>query len=284
MKNLLKVLLGVIAIILIVVNVRSIMSPIEFEAVRVHRDSAVIARLIDIKNAQVEYKGQYGRYTNSFDTLIGFLKNYKLPIVKKAYELNDMQLESVANIKRKRAKVKEDAELSLTVDEADKIILELIAKANENGDWKELNEISALNRQEGSIRENFHRDTMWVSLVDTLYHNPNYPVDSLRYIPFGNGEEFTLLADSVPTKSGGQQFLFEARADFDQYLKGINEQEYNNYILSIKKNVTQVRREPVLDEKGEPKYDENNEEVVTLIPCRRVGNVKEPNNNAGNWE
>ncbi len=284
MKNLLKVLLGVIAIILIVVNVRSIMSPIEFEAVRVHRDSAVIARLIDIKNAQVEYKGQYGRYTNSFDTLIGFLKNYKLPIVKKAYELNDMQLESVANIKRKRAKVKEDAEISLTVDEADKIILELIAKANENGDWKELNEISALNRQEGSIRENFHRDTMWVSLVDTLYHDPNYPVDSLRYIPFGNGEEFTLLADSVPTKSGGQQFLFEARADFDQYLKGINEQEYNNYILSIKKNVTQVRREPVLDEKGEPKYDENNEEVVTLIPCRRVGNVKEPNNNAGNWE
>lgn len=284
MKNLLKVLLGVIAIILIVVNVRSIMSPIEFEAVRVHRDSAVIARLIDIKNAQVEYKGQYGRYANSFDTLIGFLKNYKLPIVKKAYELNDMQLESVANIKRKRAKVKEDAEISLTVDEADKIILELIAKANENGDWKELNEISALNRQEGSIRENFHRDTMWVSLVDTLYHDPNYPVDSLRYIPFGNGEEFTLLADSVPTKSGGQQFLFEARADFDQYLKGINEQEYNNYILSIKKNVTQVRREPVLDEKGEPKYDENNEEVVTLIPCRRVGNVKEPNNNAGNWE
>ena len=284
MKNLLKVLLGVIAIILIVVNVRSIMSPIEFEAVRVHRDSAVIARLIDIKNAQVEYKGQYGRYTNSFDTLIGFLKNYKLPIVKKAYELNDMQLESVANIKRKRAKVKEDAEISLTVDEADKIILELIAKANENGDWKELNEISALNRQEGSIRENFHRDTMWVSLVDTLYHDPNYPVDSLRYIPFGNGEEFTLLADSVPTKSGGQQFLFEARADFDQYLKGINDQEYNNYILSIKKNVTQVRREPVLDEKGEPKYDENNEEVVTLIPCRRVGNVKEPNNNAGNWE
>jgi hypothetical protein len=125
---------------------------------------------------------------------------------------------------------------------------------------------------------------MWVSLVDSLYHDPNYPVDSLKYIPFGNGEIFTLLADSIPTKSGGQQHLFEARADFDQYLKGINEQEYNNYILGIKKNVTQVRREQVLDEKGEPKYDENNEEIVKLIPCRRVGNVKEPNNNAGNWE
>lgn len=284
MKNLLKVLLGIIAIVLLIVNVRSILSPIEFEEVREKRDSAVIARLIDIKNAQVEYKGQYGRYTNNFDTLISFLKNYKLPVVKKAYELNDMQLESVANIKRKREKVKEGAEISLTIDEADKIILDLIAKAKENNNWKELDEISALNQNEGSIRENFHRDTMWVSLVDTLYHDANFPVDSLKYIPYGNGELFTLLADSIPTKSGGKQHLFEARADFDQYLQGINEQEYNNYILGIKKNVTQVRREPILDAKGEPKYDENNEEVVKLIPCRRVGNVKEPNNNAGNWE
>jgi hypothetical protein len=284
MKNLLKVLLIAIVVVLAIVNVRSILSPIEFENVRAKRDSAVIARLIDIKNAQVEYKGQYGRYTNNFDTLINFLKNYKLPVVKKAYELNDMQLESVANIKRKKAKMKENAEVSLTIDEADNIILELIAKAKEKDNWKEIDEISALNSHEGSIREKFYRDTMWISLVDTLYHDVNYPVDSLKYIPYGNGELFTLLADSVPTKSGGHQFLFEARADFDQYLKGINEQEYNNYILGIKKNVTQVRRQPVLDEKGEPKYDENNEEVVILIPCRRVGNVKEPNNNAGNWE
>lgn len=284
MKNLLKVLLIAIVVVLAIINVRSILSPIEFEAVRAQRDSAVIARLIDIKNAEVEYKGQYGEYTNNFDTLINFLKNYKLPVVKKAYELNDMQLESVANIKRKKEKMKDDAEVSLTIDEADKIILEMMAKAKESGDWKELNQISALNSHEGNIRTKFYRDTMWVSLVDSLYHDPNYPVDSLKYIPFGNGEIFTLLADSIPTKSGGQQHLFEARADFDQYLKGINEQEYNNYILGIKKNVTQVRREQVLDEKGEPKYDENNEEIVKLIPCRRVGNVKEPNNNAGNWE
>ena len=42
------------------------------------------------------------------------------------------------------------------------------------------------------------------------------------------------------------------------------------------------------DEQGEVEeeyeFDENNEEVVNIIPCRRVGNVKEPNNNAGNWE
>ena len=105
------------------------------------------------------------------------------------------------------------------------------------------------------------------------------------YIPFNEkGEKFALLTSSIQKASGDYTYLFEARADFVQYLQGINDQELANYILSIKKNVTQVRREPVLDEKGEPKFDENNEEVVNIIPCRRVGNVKEPNNNAGNWE
>ena len=83
---------------------------------------------------------------------------------------------------------------------------------------------------------------------------------------------------------GGYTQLFEARADFSQYLTGINDQEYDNFILGVKKKVTQVRREPVLNSKGEPMYDEYDEEIVNLIPCRRVGSVQEANNNAGNWE
>jgi hypothetical protein len=31
-------------------------------------------------------------------------------------------------------------------------------------------------------------------------------------------------------------------------------------------------------------FDEYDEEIVRIIPCRRVGSVKEANNNAGNWE
>ena len=103
MKNLFKVLLGVLAVILVVVNFRSVMSPIEFEEIRAKRDSAVIYRLIDIKNAQVEYYRANGRYTNSFDTLINFVKTQKMYVVNKAYELNDRQLEKVAEIKRKNS-------------------------------------------------------------------------------------------------------------------------------------------------------------------------------------
>ena len=280
MKNLFKVLLGVLAVILLVVNFRSVMSPINFEEIRAKRDSAVINRLIDIKNAEVEYYRANGKYTNDFETLINFVKTQKLYTVKKAYELNARQLEKVADIEKNKRKARE---ISLSPDEADHIFLELLKSAEKKNDWKLIEEIGAMNQEGGDIRS-FRRDTTWISLIDTLYHNPNFPVDELPYIPYGNGEKFTLLTDSISKAGGGYTQLFEARADFDQYLKGINDQEYDNYILGVKKKVTQVRREPVLNEKGEPMYDEYDEEIVKIIPCRRVGSVKEANNNAGNWE
>ena len=280
MKNLFKVLLGVLAVILVIVNFRSVMSPIKFEEIRAKRDSAVINRLIDIKNAEVEYYRANGKYTNSFETLINFVKTQKVYTVKKAYELNDRQLEKVADIEKSRRKVRE---ISITPDDADRIFLDILKNAEKKNDWKVINELNALNTEGGDIRT-FRRDTTWVSLIDTLYHNPNFPIDSLPYIPYGNGEKFTLLTDSISKAGGGYTQLFEARADFSQFLTGINDQEYDNYILGVKKKVTQVRREPVLNAAGEPTYDENDEEIVKIIPCRRVGSVKEANNNAGNWE
>lgn len=280
MKILFKVLLGVLVAVLVIVNFRSVMSPIKFEEIRAKRDSAVIYRLIDIKNAEVEYYRANGRYTNSFDTLINFVKTQKVYTVKKAYELNDRQLEKVADIEKERRKVRE---ITLSPDDADRIFLDLLRTAEKKNDWKIIDEINAMNKDGGDLR-NFRRDTTWVSLIDTLYHDPNFNVDELPYIPYGNGEKFTLLTDSIAKAGGGHTQLFEARADFSQYLTGINDQEYDNYILGVKKKVTQVRREPVLNEKGEPMYDEYDEEIVKIIPCRRVGSVKEANNNAGNWE
>ena len=280
MKNLFKVLLAVLAVVLVVVNFRSVMSPIKFEEIRAKRDSAVIYRLIDIKNAEVEYYRANGKYTNSFDTLINFVKTQKVYTVKKAYELNDRQLEKVADIEKERRKVRE---ITLSPDDADRIFLDLLRTAEKKNDWKVIDELNAMNKDGGDLR-NFRRDTTWVSLIDTLYHDPNYNVDELPYIPYGNGEKFTLLTDSISKAGGGHTQLFEARADFSQYLTGINDQEYDNYILGVKKKGTQVRREPVLNEKGEPMFDEYDEEIVKIIPCRRVGSVKEANNNAGNWE
>ena len=56
-------------------------------------DKAVVARLIDIRKAQAEYRNIYKQYTASFDTLIDFVKTQKIPFVSKEGVLSDKQLE-----------------------------------------------------------------------------------------------------------------------------------------------------------------------------------------------
>ena len=94
MKTVFNVILGVCALVLAYVCYASIMAPINFEKAKTHRDDAVIARLIDIRKAQNEYRTLHDQqFTNSFDTLIDFVKNGKMPFVFKQGELNDEQLE-----------------------------------------------------------------------------------------------------------------------------------------------------------------------------------------------
>ena len=95
MKNLALNLLLVAAVCgLTFICYRSIMDPIEFEEERDLREKQIIARLIDIKKAQLEYRsGNKGAYTDNFDTLINFIKTAKMPVVFKVGELNDEQLE-----------------------------------------------------------------------------------------------------------------------------------------------------------------------------------------------
>ena len=65
-----------------------------FEKAKKEREQAVIARLIDIRKAQQEYRSlHHGMYTEHFDTLIDFVKNQKLPFVMKMGMLTDKQLE-----------------------------------------------------------------------------------------------------------------------------------------------------------------------------------------------
>ena len=95
----------------------SIMGPINFEKAKKHRDKAVVARLIDIRKAQAEYRNIYKQYTASFDTLIDFVKTQKIPFVSKEGVLSDKQLEDGMTEKKAMA---------------------LINKAKKTNNWKEV--------------------------------------------------------------------------------------------------------------------------------------------------
>ena len=137
MDKIFKLILVAVSIVLGYLCVQSILIPIKFNEEKFFREKVVIARLADIRRAQVEYRTAKGVYTNSFDTLIAFVRQGKAPIILKEGSLTDKQLEA-----------------GLTEKEA---------------------------VRQGIIK----RDTTYVSILESLF-GKNYPIDSIRYVPFSN--------------------------------------------------------------------------------------------------
>ena len=323
MKKVLNVVLLGLVIALVYANYDSVNSPLDFDKRRMERDQVVIERLVDIRTAQVEYRAQNGRYAATFDELISFLDD-SMKVVNKTYILNDKQLALVRDFKIEDTKPKNADEMSFSEDEADQIVLNILNddnKKNQKKNAKRIERLDALYRRDTTwvtriqtvlidgvegcdttreavvdatmIANAFHRDTIRIAYVDTLYHNPAYDIQQLRYIPFSQDSvgapiEFWLKADSISPnaqanrKAGGYIQVFEARADFVDYLTGLNEQELNNYLLQVVTNGTEYREEIRVDKNGEPLMGANGV-LKRRIPCRKVGDVTKNNNNAGNW-
>ena len=309
MKKVLNVALLIFVVVLAYANFNSVTSPLNFEQDRLERDNVVIDRLIDIKTGQEAYRAEHGgRYAATFNELIEFLKG-DMTVVKKTYILNDKQLVTIRNFKVDDVKPTNPDEMPFTEDEAYGIVLNIIKDSKIEGNKKNdkakrelaikrLNTLDSDYNNEKlpgiKIADVFRCDTSHIAYVDTLYHNPNYDLEQLRYIPFSKGKdgkpiEFFMQADSLHTrssansKSGGYIYVFEARADFIQYLKGLDEYELNNYLLDVITNGTEYREVDRVDENNEPLEDENGVTLKRKIPCRKVGDITKNNNNAGNW-
>lgn len=85
-----------------------------------------------------------------------------------------------------------------------------------------------------------------------------YMADSLRFVPYSDGETFSLNTTVTSLKSGRDVPLMECGAQYDQYLKGLDD----NSIANLIDNASSTGRYPGL----------------------KIGDLITPNNNAGNWE
>lgn len=101
------------------------------------------------------------------------------------------------------------------------------------------------------------RDTAYTPVLDSIF-KPGFHIDSIRYVPFSGNQQFKLQAAKVPTTSKVEVEVFEASVPNNIFLAGLDQQLIINY------NALRQR--------------------ITGFAGLRVGNVREPNNNAGNWE
>lgn len=230
MRKGINAVLAVCAVLLAVICWRSIQDDINFDAEVAYREAQVKARLLQIKDAEEAYKQQNveNAYCADWDVLIDFIKNGKLPVVIKEGVLSDEQMEK-----------------GLTEAKASAII--------NSGDAKAIAEYKL---------EGFRRDTMWVSLVDSLYKGMDLNVDSMRYIPFAEGDTFEIIACPTTTKSGSIIQVMECNAPVASYLKNMGKL-------------------------GDRMIKNRNMEAEEMgnFPGLRIGEAGNGwNNNAGNWE
>lgn len=89
MKKLIQIALAIVIVVLAYLVWESIQTPIRFNKEKDKRYAATIQRLIDIRTAQIAYKDEYGKFTASFDTLINFVKNDSMKLVRAEGALSD---------------------------------------------------------------------------------------------------------------------------------------------------------------------------------------------------
>ena len=157
------------------------------------REAAVKERLIQIRDAEEQYRLQKGEFCDSFPELIAFIKDGKVPFINKVGELTDEQMD----------KGMTEAKAAAIVNSGD------AAAIAANG------------------LQNFRRDTVWVALADTLF-GKDFVADSIQYIPYSNGKVFELEKSVVTNKSGVVQNVMECRATYDDYLQGLSSREVSN--------------------------------------------------------
>ncbi len=94
MKTVLQIFLFLVAIAVGYLIYQSIQRPIEFEKAKKVRYDATIAKLKDIRKAEIAYKDLNGRFTGSWDTLINFVMNDSVINIRKVGELTDSMIEA----------------------------------------------------------------------------------------------------------------------------------------------------------------------------------------------
>lgn len=101
------------------------------------------------------------------------------------------------------------------------------------------------------------RDTTYIPVRDSIFYK-GYGLDSLRFVPGMKNTEFQMESARVMTTSMVLVNVFEAYVLNDVFLKDLDRQLVVNYNDQRKK--------------------------TTGFPGMKVGDIKVPNNNAGNWE
>ena len=92
-----NLVLFAVVVFLAIMLVKSIQAPINFNHEKETREKQIVQRLKDIRDAEIQYKQAYNKYTSDFDTLVKFCNDYEIPIVNIIPDPNDTTFTKTIN-------------------------------------------------------------------------------------------------------------------------------------------------------------------------------------------
>ncbi len=126
-----------------------------------------------------------------------------------------------------------------------------------NGEITVIRRIGSMDDSLAVAQKRVRRDTLKFAVKDTLLKGHDHIIDSIAFIPYSGGARVQM--ESVVKKVSGVMIpLFEATMPYDLLLKGMDRQQ----IVNLKAE----------------------KEDLNKYPGLKVGDINNPNNNAGNWE
>ena len=172
-------------------TIQSIMEPVNFNKEKAQREEVAIQRLKDLRDLQVAFKGVYGHFSPTIDSLKDFYNNGKIDVELRIGSDDDsLAVANTAKIKKANPKIT-DKELYQRYLEGESVVCRLKSQ---------------------------------IPVKDTLFaHRANFSVDSLGFIPF-SGKQPILMESIIKTVSGVQVPLFEASMPYKSLLRGMDNQ------------------------------------------------------------
>ena len=247
-KSIVNGLLVLCTLGLVVACFYSIYNDIAFDEEKAAREKLVIARLMQIRDAEEQYKMTFGEYCGTIDSIIDYVKNGKTvdKIIKEG-ELTDDQLEAGMTEREAVAKgiIKRD---TVWVTAAAKLGI-----ANPDS----MKYVPIGRKADGSFEVKLSKFDP--SARDTVYQG---------IIELRKKAQFNM-------KSNEFDMLVEFRARLEDYMDGMSEKKIKNMKADLKKR-HKNRAELMLDNE-----DQTEGEWYGL----RIGDLEDTNNKmAGNWE
>ena len=191
-KILIYLVFPVIIIGLVYAIVQSVMEPVNFNNDKEAREAVGIQRLKDIRDLQVAFKSQYGRFSPTVDSLKDFYNNGKIKLVMQIGSQDDsLAVDHTNKLKRRNPRITPQQMYEMYI----------------HGDRQLVFQIE---------RDTLVRQTMFLGRED-------FNIDSLAFVPFSGGDSI-FMASAVKTVSGVKVPLFEASMTYKSLLRGLDRQ------------------------------------------------------------